>query len=376
MKQARLQAGTWGGLYRILATVLLGCLGCDLPAGDTPSTSGGDGSNKLALVFEVGGDAPDGEPVLLSASHALRLGSRVVVADRRGTAIVFIDSTGRLIRKVGQQGGGPGEFRVINWLGACAGDSLFVVDNALQRMTVLAPDGSYLRQYSIPGNVVQWSCAGQGVIAMLMGPKRLFGPSEMGRHPPDTAAVLRGGTSGDTTTMIAAVQIGEQRPVGLTTRIALGVDRLWIGTGESSYVVGYTLQGVARESLLVDIPRRKLSRREYELVIDRMMGPAPPAMRAMVLDAPMPEYHPRYGPIYAGPGGVAWVVTSMSTDSVTTLRAFASGGRVLGDVAFAHRVTVLAVGPDYLITTHDATDGGTRLTYHSVDLRTEDDRRR
>ncbi len=70
---------------------------------------------------------------------------RVYVADRKPPAVKVFDSTGSLVRIIGREGGGPGEFRVA--FIAVRGGLLVVQDPMQSRTTVFDSAGSYLRSW-------------------------------------------------------------------------------------------------------------------------------------------------------------------------------------------------------------------------------------
>ena len=75
----------------------------------------------------IAGTAANGGLVFESASGATRLSDgTIVIADGLGSAVRFVTSEGVLLRTVGREGGGPGEFNRIQWLGQCSKDSVFV----------------------------------------------------------------------------------------------------------------------------------------------------------------------------------------------------------------------------------------------------------
>ncbi|MGQ0560369.1 MAG: hypothetical protein ACT443_00690 [Gemmatimonadota bacterium] len=65
--------------------------------------------------------------------------------------VLHFDSTGKLIRKVGRSGSGPGDFASVTWLGQCASNSVFVNDFVRKRITVLDDEGGIVRTYA-PGS--------------------------------------------------------------------------------------------------------------------------------------------------------------------------------------------------------------------------------
>lgn len=85
---------------------------------------------------------PDYEFVRISA--ALRLpNSELAIADLRTPTIRLFDTKGKLLRKFGRDGAGPGEFRGINAL-FLAGDTLIAYDWVLRRVTRFLPTGTLL----------------------------------------------------------------------------------------------------------------------------------------------------------------------------------------------------------------------------------------
>ena len=60
------------------------------------------------------------------------------------------DSRGRFVRVLGREGEGPGEFRAPMLIIRGLGDSIHVLDMMLQRMSILSPDGRYVRSNPWP----------------------------------------------------------------------------------------------------------------------------------------------------------------------------------------------------------------------------------
>lgn len=112
-----------------------------------------------------------------NVASAVRLSDgRFVVADGGLSSIIAVfSSDGQLVRQVGRTGDGPGEFRWITSLDVGAEDSVFVFDQALQRLTVLAPDGSARR--TVPFRVTRGG-RGKGGLSVVT---RLAGGTWVGR---------------------------------------------------------------------------------------------------------------------------------------------------------------------------------------------------
>lgn len=81
---------------------------------------------------------------------AVQLDRRVAVLNTGTREVRFYDTDGRYLGRAGGQGSGPGEFEVPSTLHRLPGDSLVVFDDALQRFSVLSPEGEYARSVTPP----------------------------------------------------------------------------------------------------------------------------------------------------------------------------------------------------------------------------------
>ncbi|WP_420128477.1 6-bladed beta-propeller [Longimicrobium sp.] len=85
---------------------------------------------------------------------------RIYVADDLSWNVVAFDGAGRLLRRVGRRGQGPGEFERPWYLAVDRYDSLFVWDGALARISVFGPDFRFARSFPAPG---PWTVSGFSV---------------------------------------------------------------------------------------------------------------------------------------------------------------------------------------------------------------------
>ena len=93
----------------------------------------GNGSGRAALSYVMTASrGPDGT---------------LVVSQPDANYLVLYDSTGKFIRTLGRSGRGPGEFSEISKWG-WRGDSIWVYDRVLRRLTVLARNGGVVRDTS------------------------------------------------------------------------------------------------------------------------------------------------------------------------------------------------------------------------------------
>lgn len=95
----------------------------------------------------------DGEEVyqLFNVRMAVRQSDGTIVVINGGTQeLRFYDSTGRHIRSIGGQGGGPDEFTTLEFVALLPGDSLLAFNRAPARISILAADGTYVRSFAAP----------------------------------------------------------------------------------------------------------------------------------------------------------------------------------------------------------------------------------
>jgi hypothetical protein len=107
----------------------------------------------------------DGHATDLVAVHflALRSDGTIAVSQSMDNAIRFFDASGTALATVGRTGDGPGEFRGLHQAG-WLGDTLWVSDGQLGRVTFISPDLSVARTANLPRSA---------------GPQ----PADIGRYP-------------------------------------------------------------------------------------------------------------------------------------------------------------------------------------------------
>lgn len=77
----------------------------------------------------------------------------LVVLPARAEGLVVLDSTGKFVRVIGRRGSGPGEMQMPTVLGT-RGDSLWLFDRALSRLTVFDARGRFVRSIRLPASGV------------------------------------------------------------------------------------------------------------------------------------------------------------------------------------------------------------------------------
>ncbi|MEP6835034.1 MAG: hypothetical protein ABJB74_16725 [Gemmatimonas sp.] len=105
-----------------------------------------------------------------------RTGIAVTDIDR----VLIFDSTGHLLVTHGRKGAGPGEYENVQAICQSTGDTLVVVDAARARVSVLTPDGRFVRSFSLVMGELpfQHGCLEDGTILVkkvITGARTRFG---------------------------------------------------------------------------------------------------------------------------------------------------------------------------------------------------------
>jgi hypothetical protein len=340
-------------IMRALTAVL--CLGA------LAACASSDAANAVARwkvdaepALDIASSADDGSVVFVNASAATRLSSgMVVVADATDAMLRFFDASGRQVRTVGRRGGGPGEFRALAWLGQCGADSLYVGDYVRGQFSVIDSAGNFVRTYPYSGREFAQTCSRTGIFAGLELPEGTGMPSERGEtyHAPLWLA----DANGDTLRTFAPAKLGENRPLGRMTKLALAGERIYVGTADSAFVDVYSTAGQKLGVVAVgENKSRRPSERNFERAINAMVMELPgresqERAREMLLKIPPPEQMPSYSAIFTDPAGTLWVNLSAPGDGETRLRAVGADGAQLGEVVLPLDLVVFEVGEDYVL---------------------------
>ena len=204
--------------------------------------------------LDISGNDSAGDPRIGIAEGVARLANgELVIADRGLTSLRFFSSNGELLRTVGREGEGPGEFRYIAGLLQCS-DSLFVHDITRgDPYQVFAFDGSLARsltfEYVQENTPYRTACNRDGLFlhmgwerheTMALGRARgttLYWLADangkhrasLGEFPGSERLVIKGGTG--------------PHPLGREPVLAFSRERAYIGTADSFAVLSFATDG-------------------------------------------------------------------------------------------------------------------------------------
>jgi hypothetical protein len=322
-----------------------------------------------APVLELGG----GTDVLSGVTGSVRVGEAVVVAVGADAQLRFYDPGGKLMRRVGRRGNGPGEFQHLGWIGTAPGDSIVAWDPILRRLTYFSPRGD-LGRVSTPTHldgflpaVLGMFSDGSVLLSAGMGPSR----SLDGKTWRDTLAYLHAsadGTQLDTVGRFPGPEVfgarspsGVERvyalPFGRVTVTAVARDRFVVGTGDSYELTVYGADGIPQ----VLIRRRRAGvavtdtdKEDFlaNRIAQRSTGGAAEERMRMLRDAPYPDRMAPYVGVVMDAAGRAWVREAQppgTWDAYSRWSVYDARGRWVGDVDGPGRFSIHQAGTDWVL---------------------------
>lgn len=327
-----------------------------------------------APLFSIRPTDKAGTPIFEHIVSGVRRsdGSVLLVDDASATVHVF-DARGVRIRSVGRRGTGPGEFQHAWWIGECRPDSAFVLDFVLRRVTVLDETATVRRTFTMPaaggssGAPFVLGCNRAGVIVYqsVASPPPRRGSEGSSAPSRGRAPVMLSDDAGSVRVLadsLPSVELflsgggGGPRPLGRRTSVAVGVDRVYVGTADSSVIMTFDLRGRPLGTLRVPTSTRTPTAENMRAAVDQMLasvhGPSHDAVRQLrerLLQVPLPSVLPPYDAILVDANDVLWVVSGAPGFERTELVAMSRDGRHLASVRLPLGLQVMDIGVDYIL---------------------------
>jgi len=305
---------------------------------------------------------------------ATRLSNGVIaVVDNLASELRIYSPTGEHLNTFGRKGEGPAEFDSPVLMGALPGDTLVVVDRLLRRVNLYHPDQGFIRGATatpeIQGYLLTVGMFGSGAVMIWDSQWTQEMPNGFFRFPIRYLSVELDGSIGhDFGEHLGDETVYSSRAEGEGTMVLSTT--LPFGKGPSAAVAGdrffyssqdrYEIQVTDEAGRLLRIIRRDLAPRPVTEdhraeLIEGMEDQADDndqmrEFRRMMRDAPIPDFHPALGTIYADALGYLWVEeTRMPDEEVRHTTLFDPEGRMVGQVVLPARVQVQEIGADYLL---------------------------
>jgi hypothetical protein len=336
--------------------MILLCLACCARGADDSWSSTQPWSIEPAPALDISDSSATAQPALLYPRGATVLSNGVIaVADQHAPGVRFFDSTGGLLKTIGRQGRGPGEFVSTAWLGQCGRDSVFVWDNMQGRMSVIDTAGRIVREYVPQSSAAVMSCTRSGRFAIFSQPED--GSARLSDVTARSKATLWiGDAYGDSLTVVGVLPLAENRTLGKITQVAITDQHLFVGTADSAFLDVYDLGGRHTATLSVSTAPRPTTEQHYHRALDVALAVFNDAnyrdqLRTLMQRLPMPQFLPLYTGLIADADNVLWLTLSAPGDSVTRLQALSEDGRLLADLEIPAELILFEAGHDYLLGT-------------------------
>jgi hypothetical protein len=309
----------------------------------------------------------EGSDIFGAISGALRLNSGVIVlADKLGLELRYFSPTGKLLKKAGGRGGGPGEFRSVVAIHRCSGDSVFVYDSGLFRMSVFSPAGTYVRT----ANVRKWSangappfdfwCNPAGVLAFIQ--RSIAPPPGEGPFRPKVELSLVG--RNDSVFSVGTFPASERyfrqgnafpRFLGRQTTIAVGSDFLYIGTGDGFEIGEYSFRGELVNTLREARSPVPVTPAQINRFIKDYIAAAPTKVNTSEWESyfhelEWPKAYPAYGRLLVDPLDNVWIEEyPIPGVDRRDWSVYSRAGLKLAVVSLPKRFQLLEAGVDYVL---------------------------
>jgi hypothetical protein len=307
---------------------------------------------------------------------ALRLANgRIAVANGASQEIRFYDATGKYIRAVGGQGGGPGEFRGLGPIWLLRGDSIFAFDIMQQRLSVFSPEGEFVRSSQlerVPGGGMPFASGALrdgSVVARVIG--SAGGATEgLQRRSETYFHYSTDGTMLDT----ISIQPGSERFVqtqsgggalmrmsittplfGHTQVASVNGERAVFGDNESYELAVYTPDGVLERLIRRRQAPRPVTDDALEALLKtRLDAISDPGRRQTMersyREIPHPSTMPFYEAALLDDGGNLWVREFQPVPAASPAwTVFDTDGRMLGAVSLPDRFRPTQIGTDFVL---------------------------
>ncbi len=264
---------------------------------------------------------------LFQVSAALRLpDGRIVVGNGGTKELRLYDAAGRFVKRRGREGEGPGEFGAVGAVGI-AGDSLYVFDVELARVSVFDLEGAFSRSYPVrvPGIAFPYPVGVLDDGGWVLVSGFVFSSQDIAAVVRDTSLVVHlraDGTAADTLGRFPTIEFfvwgdgtlttAANRAFGRSLASAVGARRVYLGDTERYEIAAYSPDGVLESVLRRTVPPRPVAAQDIERYKEadrrRLVRPEfRQQMERLLAEMPYPDEMPAFGGLQVDALGNLWV---------------------------------------------------------------------
>ena len=318
-------------------------------------------------IISIGSQDGSGPDVFGAIVGAVRLSSGMfVVADRMNLQLRVFSPEGKHLKTSGGSGGGPGEFRTMLPIQRCAGDTMFVYDPGLFRISVFDPGGDFVRTLDArkwaPNGAppFDFSCHSSGTLLFIH--RSTEPPKGIGVMRPNVEITLvdRYGTVVSLGQFPASERHfdGHQagpRWLGKETVAAVGSNSVFVGTGDSFEVSEFSLTGARSRTLRDNRAPVPITAADVDKYIEERVARYQDEARASEAERQLravefPKVFPAYGRIVVDDLGNPWIdgypLPGRESRSCTV---FTMSGAKQAVLELPNRFRLLQAGSDWVL---------------------------
>ncbi len=298
---------------------------------------------------------------------------RIVVANAGSHEVRFYSAVGEHLLSTGGEGDGPGEYRAIRSIDVTAEDSIFVWDQRLMRISVLAPSGRFARS-------LQLDSPSERVFPVFDrtlpdGEMLAFGGTMSSEVPDDgirhgQALLLRysgEGAPGDTVARVTTRGSMIRRLGGPQDGFSVDTvpfdpgpawtgapDGIFLATGPEFEIRHLGVTGVLRRILRIDGHVTPVTPELWDSAVETLVGGYSDASwaadtREAFLEAESPGFVPSVTALLVGDGHVFARRYPMPGEDVAEWRVLDPSGVWLGTITLPESLLVWQIGRDFVL---------------------------
>jgi len=287
----------------------------------------------------------------------------IAVADHGSCEVRLFSITGEFLRAVGRRGEGPGEFERLTSIHRIRGDSLVALDYWLRRITVLGPDLSVGRTFSLIGDGLRVSelttLDDTTLVATFYSLADFEGVNGLYRGMNPVITISLNGAVLDTVTSIAGDESFEgptfSAPAlfGKHSHITAHQGLIYLGSADQMQFEVVSPAGLLKRIVRIPDVDLSVSGQEIQEERDALAGPSPTQyIKEIFAAVPEPETRPAYSDLLIDTEGFVWVAQHLGEaerDEPRDWWVFTPEGEWLGSVQVPGRFTLYEIGLDYML---------------------------
>jgi hypothetical protein len=292
------------------------------------------------------------------ASAQVISGNRIAFLNAR-TELRIYDDQGHWQATYGGRGSGPGEFAQAMSLHHVRGDSLAIVDVGMDRISVHAPDGQYVRSYSFPISPggEAWVLEDMALVFIQSHFLGFGAAAQLHEYPVPLLLLRDGATRADTLALLSAQLYGSRSsfsPVvfGAQPHFAAGPGRIYAGSSGQYAIHVFDRLGKPVRTVTTTLPPVPVTdahlRARLDARSDRARGRG--GVAAGTSSVPHAAAFPEYSGFLADGAGRLWV-RRFAPPGATEVdwHVYDARGAIAGRLSMPVAFQPTQVGEDYVL---------------------------